>query len=302
MTKQICGLLVILSLSLNSGAQSKFILPLWPNGPKENNDITEPEKIVDETRLTNVSEAAITVQLPNPAKATGAAVIVCPGGGYIREAISHEGSMVADWLNEQGIVAIILKYRLPNGHCNIPLADAQRAIRMVKANASAWKIDTSKVGIAGFSAGGHLASTAGTHFDNGNKTATDSVERFSSRPNLMILFYPVISMKVDLAHPGSRENLLGKNPSDDVVNLYSNELQVKNNTPPTMIFLSDDDKSVPPLNSIQFYTALRAKNIPASMHIFPVGGHGWGMRTNVPFYKEWRALLLEWFHDYQFIK
>jgi acetyl esterase/lipase len=302
MSKSICSLLVILSLSLTSFAQTKFILPLWPNGAKESNGITEPEKIENETRLTNISEAAVTVYLPKQSKATGAAVVVCPGGGYRREAILHEGSQVAEWFNEKGIAAILLKYRLPNGHYNIPLSDAQRAIRLVRANASKWRIDTSKVAIAGFSAGGHLASTAGTHFDNGNSLASDSIEHYSSRPNMMILFYPVISMKKELTHPGSRKNLLGEKPLDELVTQFSSELQVKNNTPPTILLLSDDDKVVSPLNSIQFYSALKAKNIPASLHIFPTGGHGWGMRSDIIFWQEWRTLLLEWFSNYQYIK
>ena len=238
-------------------SQSKIVLPLWPNGAKESNGITVPEKIVNQHSIINISEAAMTVQLPATSKANGAAVIICPGGGYAGEAAYHEGYQFADWLNEQGMVGIVLKYRLPNGHSDIPLADAKRAMRMVRAHAAEWKIDPKKIAIAGFSAGGHLASTLGTHFDGGDEKSGDPIERFSSRPDLMLLFYPVVSMKKEVTHAGSRLNLLGTNPSLELERLYSNELQVKENTPPTILFLSDDDGAVPPANSIQFYSALK---------------------------------------------
>jgi acetyl esterase/lipase len=229
-------------------------------------------------------------------------VVICPGGGYIGEAAFHEGYQFADWLNEQGIAGIVLKYRLPNGHSDIPLTDAKRAMRLVRSHANEWNIDPKKIAIAGFSAGGHLASTLGTHFDDGDAKASDPVERLSSRPDLMLLFYPVVSMKKNVTHIGSRSNLLGQNPDPKLENLYSNELQVKANTPPTILLLSDDDGAVPTANSIQFYNALKEKKIPASMAIFPTGGHGWGMRTNVSFWKIWREMLVDWFVKNQFVK
>lgn len=302
MQRYFSGLIGLLLFSLATLAQTKQVLPLWPDGAKESNGITEPEETVNVDRITNISEATITVQLPDSTKATGAAVIICPGGGYAREAISHEGFQFADWLNQQGIAGIVLKYRLPNGHKDIPLADAKRAVQMVRAYAKGWNIDTGKVAIAGFSAGGHLASTLGTHFDNGNPKSGDAIERYSNRPNMMLLFYPVISMKNGLCHAGSREKLLGVAPTDDEITFFSNELQVKDNTPPTILFLSNDDKTVPPLNSVFFYEALKTKNIPASLNIYPTGGHGWGMRTNIAFYNEWRTLLLQWFRQYGYIK
>lgn len=301
-SRRILFIIFALAFNICLQAQKKIVLPLWPEGHPESNGITEPEKIEGESRLLNISEAAMTIQLPKPELATGAAVIICPGGGYARQAIAHEGFQVADWLNEHGIVAIVLKYRLPNGHYNLPLADAQRVVRMVRAYAKECGVDTGKVAIMGFSAGGHLASSLATHFDNGNKQSHDRIEHYSCRPDLCILCYPVISMKPGMTHAGSRENLLGKDPSPELENQFSTQLHVKENTPPTIIFLSDDDKSVPPINSIEYYTALKVKNIPASLHVFPQGGHGWGMRTNFKYANEWRSLLLEWLKDYQFVK
>jgi acetyl esterase/lipase len=283
-------------------AQTKIVLPLWPNGAKESNGITAPEIVENQHSITNISEGNISVQLPEGTKATGVAVVICPGGGYIAEAAFHEGFQFADWLNQQGIAAIVLKYRLPNGHTEIPLADAKQAMRMVRAHAAEWKIDPNKIAVAGFSAGGHLASTLGTHFDLGNPSASDLLERYSSRPDMLILFYPVISMQNGVTHAGSRSNLLGNAPSEELINFYSNALQVKENTPPTILLLSDDDNAVPPLNSIEFYLALKAKNIPASMAIFPTGGHGWGMRTNISFWQEWRAFLLDWLTQNHYIQ
>jgi acetyl esterase/lipase len=282
---------------LTAMSQQKFVLPVWPDGPKESNGVTAPEVIENQHRILNISEATLTVQLPEAAKSTGAAVVICPGGGYIAEAVFHEGYMFADWLNSMGIAGIILKYRLPNGHTEIPLTDAKQAMRIVRAHAAEWHIDPGKVAIAGFSAGGHLASTLGTHFDAGDAASSDPLLKLSTRPDLMILFYPVITMK-EFTHGGSRKNLLGDNPSTELITLYSNELNIKDNTPPTILLLSDDDKTVPPANSIQFYEGLKAKKIPASMYIFPEGGHGWGMRTDITFLQQWQSLLQSWFVKY----
>jgi acetyl esterase/lipase len=302
MKRIVASVMLLCAIVLSAQSQTKQILPLWPNGAKESNGITTPEKTENQHRIINISEASMTVQLPAASKTTGAAVVICPGGGYIGEAVFHEGYQFADWLNGHGIAGIILKYRLPNGHSDIPLTDAKRAMRLVRAHASEWNIDPQKIAIAGFSAGGHLASTLGTHFDDGDAKASDPVERFSSRPDLMLLFYPVVSMKKNVTHAGSRSNLLGQNPPLELEDLYSNELQVKANTPPTILFLSDDDGAVPPANSIQFYYALKEKKIPSSMAIFPTGGHGWGMRTNVSFWQIWREMLVDWFVKYQFVK
>jgi acetyl esterase/lipase len=234
------------------------------------------------------------VYLPAKDKNTGAAVVICPGGGYAVEAIYHEGRDYAKWLNDQGIAGIVLKYRLPNGFHFIPLKDAQRAIRTVRYNAKKWDIDPAKIGISGFSAGGHLASTAGTHFDKGNSKSRDEIERLSCRPDFMILFYPVITMREDFTHKGSRTNLLGKDYKPELEKLYSNEEQVTDMTPPTFLILSDDDAGVLPRNSVEFYMALKQFQIPASLHIIPFGGHGWGTNPSNACYPEWSVPLESW--------
>lgn len=294
-------LLIISSIITPLMGQTKFTLPLWPNGAAESNGITAKETIIDHSAMINISEGGITVQLPKTSKANGAAVLICPGGGYLGEAIYHEGFQFADWLNGKGIAGIVLKYRLPNGHPDIPITDAKQAMRIIRAHAAEWHIDPRKVAVAGFSAGGHLASTLGTHYDLGDSTAKDPLMRYSTRPDLMFLFYPVITMKLSETHLGSRQNLLGMHPTEQQVNYYSNELQVNKNTPPAILMLCDDDKTVPPINSIQFYQTLHTNNVPASLYIFPSGGHGWGMNTNISFWQDWRALLLNWMEERHFI-
>lgn len=294
-------LLIMSSLVFPVKGQTKFTLPLWPNGAAESNGITAKEIIENHYMMTNISEGGISVQLPEISKANGAAVLICPGGGYQAEAIYHEGFEFADWLNDHGIAGIVLKYRLPNGHADIPITDAKQAMRIIRAHAAEWHIDPNKVAVAGFSAGGHLASTLGVRYDLGDSTATDSLMRYSTRPDLMLLFYPVITMKLGETHLGSRQNLLGMNPTEQQVDYYSNELYVNKNTPPAILMLSDNDTTVPQINSIQFYQALHANKVPASLYIFPSGGHGWGMHTNISFWQDWRALLLNWLQERHFI-
>jgi acetyl esterase/lipase len=294
-------LLIMSSLAFPVKGQTKLSLPLWPNGAAESNGITAKEIIENNHMMTNISEGGISVQLPEASKANGAAVLICPGGGYLYEAIYHEGFEFADWLNDHGIAGIVLKYRLPNGHADIPITDAKQAMRIIRAHAAEWHIDPNKVAVAGFSAGGHLASTLGVHYDLGDSTASDPLMRCSTRPDLMLLFYPVITMKLGETHLGSRQNLLGMNPTEQQVDYYSNELQVNKNTPPAILMLCDDDNVVPPINSIQFYQALHANKVPASLYIFPAGGHGWGMHTNISFWQDWRALLLNWLQERHFI-
>ncbi|NDW19662.1 alpha/beta hydrolase [Dysgonomonas sp. 216] len=278
--KKTCLFLLICLFATDVGAQT--ILKLWNGNPPTSNGITESEK-QENWRISNVTEPDIAVYLPEKSKNTRTAVIICPGGGYSRLAYDHEGIQFAEWLKSQGIAGIILKYRLPNGYKEIPLQDAQQAISIVRSKANEWDIDQNKVGIAGFSAGGHLASTASTHFTSGN-----------TRPDFSILFYPVITMKEGITHGGSRYNLLGKSPSLSDLHIYSNEKQVNANTPPTIIMLSDDDKAVIPQNSIMYYDALKKNSIPATMYVFPTGGHGWGMNTNFKYHNQMLSLLKLW--------
>lgn len=242
--------------------------------------------------------------LPEPEKATGIAVVVCPGGGYGHLAMDHEGKQVGRWFQDIGIAAFILKYRLPSdGYRNpIPLLDAQRAVRLVRSKADEFKINPDSVGIMGFSAGGHLASTVGTHFTEPAAVpgyTPDAVDTLSPRPDFMILAYPVISMQKEITHQGSRNNLLGPEPKPELVQRLSNELQVTPQTPPTFLVLADDDKAVVPENSIRFYEALQKAHVSAEMHIFPKGGHGFGMRAKSGPLALWPKLCENWIEQLQ---
>jgi len=276
-------------------------IPLWPDGPPVSNEIVESETISEGYRIANISEATLTIFLPEQSTTTKTAFVICPGGGYKIESFDKEGIQIAKWLNTLGIAGIVLKYRLPNKHHQIPLMDAQRAIRTVRFRAKEWNIDSTKVGIMGFSAGGHLASTAGTHFDKGNKDAENPIERISCRPDFMILVYPVVTMKEEFTHRGSRRNLLGDNPKYELVEKFSNELHVTSSTPPTFIILSDDDKSVPAENSINFYFALRKHGIPSEIHIFKRGGHGFGFGKEEMPVSNWRKLCELWLMEQELI-
>jgi acetyl esterase/lipase len=221
-------------------------------------------------------------------KRNGAAVVVCPGGGYSGLAMNHEGVQIADWLNGQGITAVVLKYRLgPKYTHPVGLGDAQRAIRYIRANANELKIDPKRVGILGFSAGGHLAATAGTHFDSGDKDAKDPIDQLSCRPDFMVLLYPVITFSGPYAHIGSRNNLLGKSPDAKLVDLLSNEKQVTKDTPPTFLAHTSEDSGVRPENSVLFYLALKKNNVPAELHIYEKGRHGLGLGEKETPFASW---------------
>jgi acetyl esterase/lipase len=291
--QRILAILSMLLLSFSAMAQD-FKLKVWPNGAPDSNGMTQPEEVIEGKRVRNVSVAEMYVYLPKIGVNTGAAVIVCPGGGYTIEAMDHEGYDMAAWLAGQGVAGIVLKYRLPYEHDQIPLEDLQRAIRIVRQKAAEWGINPNKVGVAGSSAGGHLASTAGTHFDPGDPNAKDPIDQISCRPDFMLLLYPVITFRESFGHMGSRVNLIGAGHKWNMVEKYSNELQVTPETPPTFLVLADDDQTVPPRNSIEFYLALKKYNIPAEMHIFRNGGHGFGMnRKNLPV-DQWPALFVQW--------
>jgi acetyl esterase/lipase len=238
---------------------------------------------------------SVTVYLPPADKATGAAVVVCPGGGYGFLAADHEGKQPAEWLNAHGVAAFILKYRIaPRYHHPAPLQDAQRAIRTVRAQAKEWNVDPKRIGIWGFSAGGHLASTAGTHFDGGKPDAEDPVERVSCRPDFLILCYPVITLKPPYAHMGSRNNLLGKDPAPESVESLCNDQQVTAQTPPTFLFHTNADSGVVPENSVLFYLALRKAKVPAELHIYEPGPHGVGLAPKDPVLSTWPDRLAAW--------
>jgi acetyl esterase/lipase len=232
---------------------------------------------------------------PAPRGSSGTAVIVAPGGGYVNLAMEHEGRQEAYWFNAMGVSAFVLKYRLgPRYHHPIELGDAQRAIRTVRARAADFSILPDRIGMMGFSAGGHLTSTAGTHFDAGKPDASDPIERVSSRPDFLILGYPVVSFDPAIMHAGSRRSLLGENPDPKLVEDLSNELRVTPQTPPTFLFHTANDPAVPVENSVRFFLALRQAKVPAEMHIFENGAHGVGMDLADPALSPWTSLLLNW--------
>lgn len=236
----------------------------------------------------------VTVWLPLADKANGAAMVICPGGGYGGLAMSHEGHQIAQWCNSMGMAGIICKYRVAPYRHPCPLQDAQRAIRFTRAHAKEWRIDPQRVGIIGFSAGGHLASTTGTHFDLGIKNSTDTVNQQSCRPDFLVLGYPVITLKGPFAHNGSRINLLGKDADDKLIDSLCNETQVTKDTPPTFLVHTTEDKGVPPENSILFYMALNKAKVPAELHIYDKGQHGLGLGpANLP-YSTWPARCQGW--------
>jgi len=253
-------------------------------------------KVADGTeRVSNVVQPTLSVYLPPKEKANGTAVIICPGGGYARLSIDGEGREVAKRLNEMGVAAFVLKYRLPNDQSQpdksiAPLMDAQQSIRMVREQATKYNVNPNRIGIMGFSAGGHLASTAGTHF---TKPVGQNVSATSVRPDFEVLIYPVISFSEELKHGGSRDNLIGKTPADDQIKLYSNELQVTAQTPPTFLVHAQDDKTVPVRNSIVFYEACTKQGVLAEMHLYPKGGHGFGMHNKTT-KDDWVESLQNW--------
>ena len=234
------------------------------------------------------------------------AILIVPGGGYTTLAFDHEGIKVAQWLNQLGISAFVLLYRLPyweSEPCKskVALMDATRAIRIIRHRASEWNINPNKVGVMGFSAGGHLAATLSTQFDLGNTAVENQFDKFSSRPDFSILVYPVISMLNGLTHMGSRKSLLGDNPTKEELNFYSNDLQVKSNTPPTLLIHAKDDSVVVPENSIQYHRALQKNKTPTTLHLLEVGGHGFGIKNAQAPTNSWLKITDEWLQEKKFI-
>ncbi len=286
----IAVLLLIFSATFSQAATHQTVL-LWPNGAPG--------------ALGNKPEdrPTLTVYLPDPGKAVRTGVVVCPGGGYVMLAMKKEGTDIAEWLNSIGIAAFVLKYRLgPRYHYPIEMWDGQRAMRYVRYHAKEYGIDPNRIGIWGFSAGGHLASTVGTHFDNGNPQATDPIDRMSCRPDFMVLAYAVISMLPPYVHEGSMHALLGEYPNPKLQRYLSNQLQVTPETPPTFLFSTDDDTTVPCENSVLFFLALRKNHVPAEMHIFEPGHHGVGLAPTHAALSIWPTLLANWFRTRGLLK
>lgn len=270
------ALLMMITGILAANAAKPVEIKIWPDGapnPVEYN-------FDDDFARKNNLVAEPTLLVYPAAKPNGLSVVMCPGGGYTHLARFHEGTDMADWFNAQGITYAVLLYRMPQGHSDVPLSDAQQAIRVMRENADKWGI--TKVGIAGASAGGHLASTAATHYTQ------------DSRPDFQILFYPVISLDSEITHMGSCENLLGKDASIDLIKLYSNELHVTPDTPVAFIMHSSDDRTVPVENTLRYFGALTANKVYSTLHIYPIGGHGWGFRDSFPFKPQWTSELSYW--------
>ena len=263
----------IMSVSASASAQKVFDIDLWPNGPKE--------KSVDRE-----DTARVRVFLPAENKNTRRAVVICPGGGYSHLAIEHEGYDWATFFNQEGIAAIVLKYRMPHGKYEVPISDAEEAIKLVRERSAEWRINPDDVGIMGFSAGGHLASTLATH----------SVK--DAKPNFQILFYPVISMNPEFTHRGSHDNLLGEKPRKKREIEFSNDMQVSRTTPRAWIALSFNDDVVMPINGTNYYTELYKHDVPACIHVYPTGGHGWGFRSSFDYHIEMLLELKAWLKSF----
>lgn len=277
------------------------IIPLWA-GDAPNYQATEETEIhtnEDILWIEKVQTPTLQIFLPTKQNATGQAVVICPGGGYAGLAYDWEGTDFAKLLNAKGIAAFVLKYRLPNSKSisvphETPFLDVQRAMRTVRFHAEKWNIQKDRIGILGFSAGGHLASTMGTHFENENLSSKDSIDQVSDRPDFMALAYPVISMSEKVTHQGSKDNLLGENLTEILVQKYSNELQVRADTPPTFLVHATDDTVVPVENALLFYQACKEKNIPVELHIYPKGGHGFSLAIGQGYLSSWVNRLTDW--------
>ena len=266
--------------------QQDETIVLWDNNKAPHSNGLEGEAYNEKPfRLVNTTKAVLYVYNADQSKATGQAVVICPGGGYGKLSMDQEGYLMAQWLAKNGIAAFVLEYRLPNGHREVPLEDVVEAIRVVRKKAKKFNIDPAKVGVMGFSAGGHLAASAS------NKPEV------KDRPNFSILFYPVITANDYTTHRGSFRNLLGKRHSEQEAEKWDMAKCVDANTPPTILILSDDDTTVPAAGSAMYYAALRYNGVKASMYVFPEGGHGWGNYDTFSYQKEWQHLLLRWLNE-----
>jgi len=293
-----------LFLSLANAISQDYIL-LWPDDKMPNSKGIKMTDSISDERIRRVGQPGMWVFTPSVQENKGVAVIICPGGGYKHYAYMISGVQIAKWFNTMGMTAFVLNARLPHSQDLIerhsaPLQDAQRAMRIIRSDAVKWGINPNKIGIMGTSAGGHLASTLGTHTEDVSRIS-DRLDTVSFHPDFMILVSPVITMGT-YTHSGSRDNLLGDKPSAELIAKYSNELQVTDKTPPTFLVHADNDRSVDTRNSLMFYSALRDKKIPASLHIFPFGGHNIALRNNPGSTQSWIALCEQWLIEMNIIK
>ena len=263
----------LMALCLPANAQKSFEVNLWPKGPAVKSE-------------DKADSAKVWVYLPSKEEATGRAVVICPGGGYQHLAMQHEGHDWAAFFNNMGIAAVVLKYRMPHGDHEVPVSDAEEAVKLVRRNAQNWGVDPHDVGIMGFSAGGHLASTVATH------------AKGDALPDFQILFYPVITMMPDITHKGSHDNFLGEKAKKRNEQEYSSDLQVTRVTPRAFIALSDDDPTVLPANGVNYYLQLYRNDVPATLHVYPSGGHGWGNRDSFKYHNEMQLDLKAWLRSF----
>lgn len=275
-----------ITLGMFARTNDPIVIPLWPDGAPTANGLEGTPEVFKKRCYSNVSEPSLTVYpAPNP---DGRVIICCPGGAYALLAWGHEGIDMADWMNTMGITLAVLKYRMPNGHPTVPLEDSRRAIELVREHAADWGADPAKVGIMGSSAGGHFAATLATlHGDKDH------------RPDFQILLYPVISMQDGVTHSYSRQCLLGENPTPELVEHYTLENRVDADTPPAFIALSADDRTVSPLNTLNYCEALTRNKIPYALHVYPTGEHGWGYRDTFPYKPLWTAELASWLSTFK---
>ncbi len=299
--KKLFSVVAFLALSLSVNAQ-QFNMPLWGD-TMPNHTQTDEVEVVDDSqdiiKLRNVQTPSMDIFLPSERIRTGQAVLICPGGGYAMLAYDSEGTDIAKWFNSKGVVAIVLKHRLPTSLSNTvsyksPILDAQRAIRLIRQNAQAWGVDPAKVGVMGFSAGGHLASTLSTHYDTQYAEAVDDVDKLSARPDFSILIYPVVTFKDDYTDNGTRTRLTRSQVTPELIEEFSNELHVDAATPPAFLIHSSNDKVVPVQNSLQYYQKLIENGVEAEMHIYPEGGHGYALATGNRYLSTWVDRLADW--------
>lgn len=294
--------ILILALTVLSSLQAEpLVLPVWPEGVPG----ALPgggEEIVQNDRVSNVQVPTLTVFTPAPELANGTAVVICPGGGYSRLAVSVEGSPVAKWLNSLGVTCFVLKYRLKEYGHPAPLRDVLRAVRLVRSRATEFGVDPTRIGIYGASAGGHLASCAATLYDSPLGKTGAALDAVSARPDFAILQYPVIQMEGDAVHAGSRTCLLGSNPSPENLALLSTDRQVTKDTPPVFIFSALRDKTVPMENSLAFFTALRRAGVDGELHIYEKGAHGFGLRQDLGSTSDWTDQCEAWMNNHHWLE
>jgi acetyl esterase/lipase len=300
----VASLVVVIAASRSSAADPEREMFIWPADNPANAGV-QPAEVGSKDWMERIANGpSITPFIPDADKRTGAAVVICPGGGYAHLAMDHEGLQVGKWMRDRGVAGFVLRYRCGGGKNQqpAPLQDAQRAIRLVRSKAAEWGIDANRVGVLGFSAGGHLASTVDTMFDDGDPNAADPIDKLSSRPDFAVLVYPVISMQNGITHGGSRQNLLGRDVTDTLAAQWSTDQRVTDKTPPTFLVHASDDRAVPVKNSLLFYEACIAHGVPVEMHIYEAGGHGFGMRPGDLAANHWHEQLEPWLKKHGIVK